>query len=482
MRGLLLALLLTTTVFAAQSELKVRIADRVVSLPLERYVAAVLAGEDADERSDEALKAMAVAARTYAVDMRGRHAADGYDLCDSTHCQRVNPAAVTARLERAAADTAGEMLWYGGKPAFTAYTSDCGGTTEDGAAPYLKSHPDVWCLHGPDSRWHWSADANQIARVLKNAGLRAPNRLDRVSILNRTASGRASVLLLSGPGESVRMSASSFRFAIGRALGWNTLPSDAWNVNGGDGHFYFEGTGSGHGVGLCQRGAAQMGGAGHTYREILAYYYPGTTLGLNAAGLAWQHLSGEVISLATVQPDNDRIALSAAERLAKALSARTAWPVPAGIEIRVYPDLDAFRNATGEPGWVAARTDGRRIHLQPVALLRSRGLVDSTLSHELAHVMMEAQAAPGLPLWFREGIVDYLGNARTSGVARIPAEADLRQRSDPAAARRAYAEAEAMVASAVRTYGETTVLGWVKRGLPADVTKASISQTPTKSR
>ncbi len=289
-------------------------------------------------------------------------------------------------------------------------------------------------------------------------------------------------MLLSGPGDSVRVSASSFRFAIGRELGWNTLPSDSYNVHGGDGHFYFEGAGSGHGVGLCQRGAGQMALAGSSYREILNYYYPGTAVGLNGAGLHWQHLSGESISLVTVHPDADRVVLAVAERLAKSLSARTGWPVPPGIELRTYPDLDAFRNVIAEPGWVAARTDGSRIHLQPVALLRSRGLLESALSHELAHVMMEAQSGPDLPLWFREGVVDYLENPHTTGVARIPPEADLRQRSDPAAARRAYANADAMVASLIRSYGETTVLGWVKRGLPSEVTKASTNQAAPKSR
>ncbi len=92
--------------------------------------------------------------------MRARQCRGGVsDLCDSTHCQRVIPSAVTPRLEAAAAATAGELLWYDGKPAFTPYTRDCGGRTEDAAAvwpdlaaPYLKSHADVWCVRGADSR------------------------------------------------------------------------------------------------------------------------------------------------------------------------------------------------------------------------------------------------------------------------------------------------------------------------------------------
>jgi stage II sporulation protein D len=485
MRLFTISLLLVPTLSAAPLILKVQISSPpgVVEIPLENYVAAVLAGESGGFQSSEALKAMAVAARTYAVRMRGRHDAEGFDLCDTTHCQRLDRAHVTARIDDAVSDTAGELLWYAGKPAFTPYTRDCGGRTEDAgavwpdlAAPYLKSHPDTWC-----TRQHWevSLDATQIAGALKRSSLRAPGHLDRISILDRTPAGRASTLLLTGP-ESIRLSASSFRFAIGRELGWNTIQSDAYEVRSANGRSIFEGTGSGHGVGLCQRGAEAMGVAGRSYHEILEYYYPGAILGLNGQGVRWQRLGGETISLLTTQPDQDAFALSAAERISRSLAARTGWPVPSHIEIRAYPDLDTFRNATAEPGWVAAHTDGLRIHLQPVALLRSRGVLESTLSHELVHVMIESRAAPGLPIWFREGLADFLERGRVTkiGIARIPSEADLRQTSDPARARQAYADASAMVASLVRTYGEAAVLGWVASG----VRDASSSHAPPKSK
>jgi len=430
---------------------------RVVAMPIETYVAAVLAGESGVFQSTEALKAMAVAARTYGVQMRGRHAAEGFDLCDTTHCQRVVSGAVTARLTAAAEATSGELLWTAGKPAFTPYTRDCGGRI------------DPWCLKQPG--WTWSADPQQIVNALHHASLNVPEHLARVSILERTASGRASVLLLSGS-QTMRISASSFRFAIGRELGWNTLPSDLYEVRTVNGHPTFEGRGAGNGVGLCQVGAEAMGRAGKTYREILAFYYPGAELGLNAQGVRWQRLSGESISLLTTRPDQDRAVLSAAGRFNRRLAARTGWPALRDIEIRVYPDVETFRNATGEPGWVAAHSSGHRIDLQPVAALRSRGVLESTVQHELLHVAMEAHAAPGLPLWFREGMADYLENPHAGGVARIPSEADLRQTGDAARARRAYAEAAAMVGSLVRTYGEATVLGWVSSGLPIQATQS----------
>ena len=493
MRFAALALLPIVPLCAQTTILKIQVRSgtqtKIVEMPLERYVTAVLAGESSVFRSHEALKAMAVAARTYAIRMRGRHSAEGFDLCDTTHCQRLDLGPASPRLEAAAQETAGELLWFEGKPAFTPYTRDCGGRTEDAAAvwpdlaaPYLKSHADPYCSRAGASAWQWSGDPRQILSALAQSQLRAPRELDRVSILDRTPSGRASLLALAGGSESIRISAGSFRFAIGRELGWDTLRSDRYEVHSSGGRIVFEGSGSGHGVGLCQRGAEQMGNDGRNYREILAFYYPGTVVGLTAKGLSWQRLGAESISMLSTRPLEDQYALREAERLARAAAQRTNWPIPPKIELRIYPDLDTFRNATGEPGWVAAHTEGRRIDLQPVAVLRSKDALESTLSHELLHIMMDAQAGPGLPLWFREGLPDFLVSGRGNGIARMPSDAGFRATTDAARARRAYADATAEVAMLVQSYGETTVLGWVKRGLPPEVTKASTSQPATKSK
>ena len=481
---LLRLLVALPALLAAQSAVRVRTETGTVALPLEQYVAGVLAGESSVFRSDEALKAMAVAARTYTVRMRGRHSAEGFDFCATTHCQRFDPQSITPRLESIADQTAGELLWYLGKPAFTPYTRDCGGRTEDAAAvwpdlaaPYLKSREDP---HSAAS-WQWSADPARLADALRLSGLRAPRRVERISVSERTDSGRARTLVLSGEGESVRISAGSFRFAVGRQLGWNTVLSDSYEIHSGT---VFQGRGSGHGVGLCQRGADLMGQAGRTYREILVFYYPGTTPGLTGQGLSWQRLGGDTLSLLSTRPSLDRGVLALAERQAESVSRRANMPLPRGVQIRIYPDVETFRNATGEPGWVAAYTAGRRIHLQPAVLLRSRGVLGETLRHELWHVLVEARATAALPLWFREGLVEYLAGARDASPPAVqpPSDSALRQTADEARARRAYAQACAAVAALVKRYGETAVLGWLATGLPAEVQKASSSQAPTKSK
>src|SRR5262249_59673895 len=93
----------------------------------------------------------AIAIRTYALENRGRHRADGFDLCDQTHCQVMR--ASTAVTERAALTTAGQVLMYKGQPATVYYSASCGGRTEKPSnvwpgsenPPYLPSQPDDGC-------------------------------------------------------------------------------------------------------------------------------------------------------------------------------------------------------------------------------------------------------------------------------------------------------------------------------------------------
>jgi stage II sporulation protein D len=429
---------------------RVRIAGRTVELPREGYVAGVLAGESSVFRSDEALKAMAVAARTYAAHHPARHAAEGFDFCSTTHCQRVDLDAVTDRLSKAAEATEGELLWKEGRPALTLYSLDCG--------------------RDPGSlTWSWRAEPAKVLEALARSRLRAPEDLRAIEVVQRNAAGRALTLALIGNG-TVRISAESFRLAVGRELGWNTLRSDLYEVR----ELVFQGRGAGHGMGLCQRGADQMGVDGRGYREILAVAYPGTVLGVTARGISWQRLCGSAACVMTTDPPSDRGVLATAERLAT----RLPWPV-SGVEVRVYPDVDTFRDATGEPGWVAAHTAGKRIHMQPAAKL-GRAL-ERTLRHELLHVAIEANAGAELPVWFHEGLALYLAGG-VRGTAAIPDDAALRRTDDAAAARRAYEQAGRAVAGLVARYGETAVLDWVKRGLPPEVRNASSSQAATKSK
>jgi stage II sporulation protein D len=450
--------------------------NRIVEVSAETYVAAVLAGESSVFRSDEALKAVAVAARTYAARLRGRHMREGFDFCATTHCQRVDLEGITARTRNAGQATAGELLWFEGKPAFSVYSRNCGGSTEDVRAvwpeieaPYLKARVDPYCARNAAAGWSWSAAPQELVNAIAKSHLEAPADLRSIVIANRTSSGRARTLELEG-GRTIPIAASSFRFAIGRALGWNTLRSEQYEITGDLQRIYFRGHGEGHGVGLCQLGADEMGLEGHTYHEILAFYYPGTTVARAGAGIPWTRLGGEGVILFTAKPDRDRNVLGLAESLRRELA------VP-NLEIRVYPDVATFRNTTGEPGWIAAHTSGTRIDLQPAAVSRK------ILRHEMLHVKVESEAAPGLPVWFREGLVEWLADpTAASDRAPQPHDADLQQRQNRARAQQAYKDAKARIAALVNRYGEATLLTWLRRGLPAEVRNSIASSPATNSR
>jgi stage II sporulation protein D len=465
---------------------------RVVDVPAEKYVAAVLAGESSVFSSDEALKAMAVAARTYAARLRGRHAAERFDFCTTTHCQRADLASVTTRTTKAALETAGELLWFEGKPAYAVYSRSCGGITEDARviwsdmespSPYLIAHADPYCNRGGAADWNWSVAPRELQDALRQATLHVPPDLLSVTVLKQTASGRASTLGLTGAAQTIPIAASSLRFAVGRTLGWNTLRSERYRVTSARGRIWFSGSGEGHGAGLCQRGADEMGKEGFTYREILRFYYPGAAVARTAAGFAWQHLGGDGITILTTRPDRDRRVLLLAERCRRAVLARFPQTGSRTWEIRVYPDLDAFRNATGEPGWVAARSEGATIEMQPADVLEHCGVLEATLHHEMLHLVVESEAANGLPMWFREGLVECLAKpASRHANTGLREDRDIEQRADRRRAGQAYAAAEARVATLIERHGEPIVFGWLKRGLPADVKNSSASSADTKSK
>ena len=410
--------------------LKVQVSGHVVEMPLEKYVAAVLAGEAGVFRSDEALKAMAVVARTYG-DAHARKARGGGVRFVRDHALPANrsgcgdgAAATDGRVRRRERCFGIAASWpsrrirsiAAGAPRMSA------AVWPDERAAYLKSHADEYCVRAGSSEWHWSGDAGAIAAALRKQGLQTPARITGIRVVERTESGRARRLELMGDG-GVQIAAGALRFAMGRELGWNTLRSDWFDVRG----TVFSGRGSGHGVGLCQRGADQMGTEGRGYREILAYYFPGTEPGVSARGFEWTRMSGERVVLYTTRPSQDGAVLAAAERALRIDLERTGWTAPRGIEVRVYPDAESFRDATGEPGWVAAYAHGARIEMQPVHD------AEKTLRHELFHVLIEAQAAAGLPLWFREGLVEYLTapagrTVRRADSFRCRVEADARRR------------------------------------------------------
>ena len=253
----------------------------VQSLPLENYVSRVVAGEAAVGSAPAALEAMAIAIRTFALANRGRHRADGFDLCDQTHCQVVR--AATAKTDSATRATAGEVLLNHGMPASVYYSASCGGRTERPSAvwpgaedpAYLPSQPDDACKGSPA----WTAELTlaDLRRALGSGGFRG--KLRGVSIASRSDSGRVAQLRLDGV-EPDRISGQDLRVVVGRTLGWQLLKSTAFELKKTAAGYRFAGHGSGHGVGMCVIGATHLAADGETAHNILLRYFPGLEIGV----------------------------------------------------------------------------------------------------------------------------------------------------------------------------------------------------------
>ena len=458
-----------------------------VTLPLEEYVAAVLEAESGGFENAEAQKAMAVVARTYALRFLGQHMKDGFDFCDTTHCQVFGWKPAPSSVRSAVDATNGETLRYAGKFAETYYHQNCGGTTAaaaevwpDVSQPYLTSHADRFCMARGALLWETTLRVEEIDRALRSSSVVTPIGWRRLMIVERTASGRVQRMKFDG-GTSGHpfVSASTFRFAVNRALGWDKIRSSLFDVRPQPDGVVFSGRGSGHGVGLCQAGAEEMAREGVSYWDILDFYYPGTQIARNESSqrAEWQTRRAERVELLSTQPTEDARVLAIAAKILKTDEEEIGWSATEPLRLQIYPTLDAYRNSTGQPGWIAASTRGRTIRLQPLKELEKRGILESTLRHELLHVLVEAKAAAKTPLWFREGIVLVLSKesgqvGATAEMTDGQIEAVLRQPANRQEVQKAYAAAASRVSALMQKYGKEAVLGWLSAGIPRDVRTA----------
>ena len=461
----------------------------IAIMPVEEYVANVLQGETAGTMPEEALKAMSVAIRSYTTRFRERHKEDGFDFCDTTHCQflRLEP---QPTVVAAVKQTSGLLLWDRGTPLAAFYHKDCGGRSEDVKAiwgdqssPSLISHPDGYCVR-TEHGWRAEISRADLDRVIHSAGLQVPPDWDRIAVAERTGSGRAHTLRFSrGRWESgALVSASTLRFAIGRSLGWATLKSDWYEVLSQGDHFIFVGKGVGHGVGLCQTGMMEMAREGKTYRDILAFYYPGAEIGKSAKGIQWTAVPTESFELRVVNASDRIVSRTAARSALQWATQRSGLALHSLPLIEVYPTVAMFRDATGEPGWVAASTHNQHVRIEPPSVLRDK--FESVLRHEFLHMLVEDNTAPGTPLWFREGLVVFLGGdpvpAKDVTMSGREIEQAITSRSSDAEMRAAYAQAAAMVRDMDREGGRSKLLDWLRNGLPQNVRGGDALSAPNK--
>ncbi len=274
--------------------------NKAVEIPLEDYVAAVVAAEMPASAPPEALKAQAVACRTLAVNLiltDDKSAHGGADICtNSAHCQSFASKAeyvekygdVGAKCfenaENAARATKGIILLYNSKPIVAAFHASSGEYTASsrevwgGNVDYLVSvktkeiESDTLKSQVLESK---SFTKSQFIERLEAAGVKSLSQYrsldfhEWVSGITRTDSGRVDFIQIGSESVSGNI--------IKNALG---LRSTNFSISYTDDVITFATKGYGHGVGMSQLGAAAMAQEGYTFYEILKYYYQGVSFGI----------------------------------------------------------------------------------------------------------------------------------------------------------------------------------------------------------
>lgn len=259
-------------------------------LPLEDYLLGVVPLEMPSGFPAEALKAQAIAARSWTVRNRHKHEADGADVCDGTHCQVYG--GVTAEKESttlAVQNTAGLILVNGDIPVDGVYTADCGGQPAPNNTAVPPADRDEsgkdYCAANAAHRWSLGFTFLEVWQAAgeKDSGHKLPKGELDVQIVQTDASGRVVTL-------RIRCGEQTREVSGARLRSWLSLPSTLFSVRLDQGNtIVFEGSGSGHGNGLCQWGAAGRARAGQTAEDILRAYYPGAQVApLSEAMWQWR--------------------------------------------------------------------------------------------------------------------------------------------------------------------------------------------------
>ncbi len=523
-------------------------------LSLEDYVLGVMRAEGTMEDEPEALKALAISIRTFALKNAGRHAKDGYDFCSTTHCQRFVGAPASVRAERAhparnelaivdaVRATQGQVLLDDrGQLIDSYFGASCGGETANiatlwGTSPakYLPGLRDEFCESGPHAHWVDQISRADLLRALQaDSRTDVGHRLDQIVVSKFDDTGRAEFITIEGEQRRV-VRGWDFKIIVGRTLGWNVVKSSRFEVSRNGSNFVFRGSGFGHGLGLCQEGAHVMAARGANYQRILEKYFPGTQVGTNGetrrqgdtakkrdtetrghgdAGtinptLRWKSDISTSVSrffpasprprvppsrffpvsprlpvtpsrFVTISSEHFRVTypsdidrrdanqvLTILEN-ARADYLRRAGNPPGGVpvlDIRINESTGDFTGRTGQPWWAAAATKGNRIELQPVGILKRRGVLNTTLKHELAHVIIDLVSHDRAPRWLEEGFAIYLAGegamySHTSRGMLIDEELEKRLEHPRSQAdmRAAYADAYLKVKEMIRNSGETSV-------------------------
>jgi stage II sporulation protein D len=272
---------------------------------LEAYVAGVINAEMGRRAEAEraALEAQAIVSRTYAVNRRGRHAAEGYDVTATISDQVYGGVEHETPLGwQAVRSTTGEIVTYGGEPIEAFFYSTCGFATAspDEAfrfgrpMPFLRSVSDrhgdgYYCEDAPRFRWTVEWDGEKLAGILRETvpgvlGIER-QRLDvikNVTVHRTGPSGRVVELRIEVGTGQIPVFGPDVRAVLrrpdGRLLGSTAFQLEGQRSDGRLRRLVARGAGWGHGVGFCQWGAVGRARAGQPARTIVTTYFPGTQI------------------------------------------------------------------------------------------------------------------------------------------------------------------------------------------------------------
>lgn len=271
---------------------------------MENYLLSVISSEMKSSSSLELLKAHAVISRSWLLARMEERESGGaaphreFDVCADDHCQRYQglAMAVGENVRRAIDQTWGQVLRYRGALCDTRYSKCCGGRTElystcweDKDFPYLQSVEDRFCdcehseilpqvLNDYDMRtmdfhdWTVRYSREELSTLVHRRTGVDYGEILSLEPVERGPSGRIKYLRINGTKHSAVIGKE---LVIRRALSETHLKSSAFEVAADGDSFVLRGRGWGHGVGLCQIGAAVMASEGYDYRQILSHYYVG---------------------------------------------------------------------------------------------------------------------------------------------------------------------------------------------------------------
>jgi stage II sporulation protein D len=262
----------------------------VLTTASESAVASIVAAETS-EREPQALMALAVVVRTFMLSHPGRHTSEGFDFCDTTHCQlyrgeqdlsdQMAEKAIVAAVSR----TSGKDLRFEGALLEGYYTAACGGLTATPSMvwggrsryPYARISCE-WCQTSKFKTWERSADRN---RILDSLSEFTDSRLSSAAELiadTEQPGGFVRTVTVHDGSTRIVLTSDTFRRAIGLHLGWSTVLSPSFTIARHGSRYVFKGRGFGSQVGLCVTGAMAQARAGRGYREILSFYYPAAVI------------------------------------------------------------------------------------------------------------------------------------------------------------------------------------------------------------